>query len=99
MWIRTLGHLGGGERCGGYPVEDYYGPCWPKGLWCTQAKVEGIVLKAAWHCCSDSSVVNGPLGEPGRTTLYVGLPSTWGSVDNDHIFFPSFMGGLLNWEL
>ena len=22
-------------------------------------------------------------GEPGRTPLYVGLPSTWGSVDGD----------------
>jgi hypothetical protein len=32
-------------------------------------KVEGIVLKAAWHWVSDSSVVNDPLGEPGRTPL------------------------------
>jgi len=38
--------------------------CWQMGLWSTQAKVEGIVLKAAWHWGSDSSVVNDPLGEP-----------------------------------
>jgi len=35
------------------------------------------------------------LGEPGHTALYVGLPSTWGSVDGDQIFFLFFMGGLL----
>jgi len=49
---------------------------WLTGLWSTHAKVEGIVLKAAWHWGSDISVVNDCLGEPGRTTLYVGLPST-----------------------
>jgi hypothetical protein len=32
-------------------------------------KVESIVLKAAWHWGSDSSVVNDLLGEPGRTPL------------------------------
>jgi len=48
-------------------------------------KVEGTVLKAAWHWGSDSSVVNDPLGEPGRTPLYVGLPSAWGSVDDDYV--------------
>jgi len=39
-----------------------------------------------------------PFGEPGRTPLYVGLPglpSTWGSVDGDLIFFSFFVGGLL----
>ena len=35
-------------------------------LWSTQAKVEGIVPKAAWHWGRDCSVVNDPLGEPGR---------------------------------
>ena len=65
------------------------------GLWSTQAKVEGIVLKAAWNWVRDCSVFNDPLGEPGRTVLYVGLPSTWGSVDGDLIFFPFFVGGLL----
>ena len=28
------------------------------------------------------------LGEPSRTPLYVGLPSAWGSVDGDLMFFP-----------
>jgi hypothetical protein len=50
--------------------------------------MEGIVLKAAWHWGSDSSVVNDPLGEQGRTLLYVGLLSTWGSVDGDLMYFP-----------
>jgi len=48
------------------------------GLWSTQAKVEVIMQKAAWHWGRDCSVINDPLGEPGRTPLYVGLPSTWG---------------------
>jgi len=53
------------------------------GLWSTEAKVEGIVLKAAWHWGRDCSVLNDPLGEPGCTPLYVGLLSMWGSVDSD----------------
>jgi hypothetical protein len=72
---------------------------WLTRLWSAQAKVEGIVLKAAWHWDSDSNVVNDPLGEPGRTPLYVCLPSAWDSVDGDRMFSPSFMGALLNWEL
>ena len=44
------------------------------------------MLKVAWHWGSDSSVVNDPLGEPGRTPLYVGLPSAWGTVDDDRMF-------------
>ena len=32
------------------------------GLWSTQAKVEAIELKAAWHWDDDSSVINDPLG-------------------------------------
>ena len=47
------------------------------GIWYTQAKAESIVLKAAWHWGSNSSIVNGPLGEPGRTQFYVGLPFPW----------------------
>jgi len=71
--------------------------CWLTGLWSTQATVESIVLRAAWHWGSDSSVINYPFGEPGRTPLYVGLPSAWGSVDGDQMFSPilqegSFMG-------
>jgi len=65
------------------------------GLWSTQAKEEGIVLKSARHWGRDCSVVNDPLGEPGRTPLYVGLPSTWGSVDGDQTFSPFFVGELL----
>jgi len=72
---------------------------WLTGLWSTQAKVESIVLKAAWHWGSDSNVVNDPLGESGRTPLYVGLPSTCGSVDGDHIISPSYVGELLDWGL
>jgi hypothetical protein len=37
---------------------------WLTRLWSTQAKVDGIVLKAAWHWGNESSVVNDPLGEP-----------------------------------
>jgi len=49
------------------------------------------MLKAAWHWGSDCSVVNDPNGEPGCTPLYVGLPTTWGSVD----IIPVFRGRLL----
>ena len=38
-----------------------------------------------------------PLAEPGRTPLYVGLVSAWGSVDSDCTFSPHFVGELLNW--
>jgi hypothetical protein len=33
----------------GYPDEGYYNICWIAGLWSTQVKVDGIMLKAAWH--------------------------------------------------
>jgi len=62
--------------------------CWLMGLWSTQAKVEGIVPRAAWHWCRNSSVTNNPLGEPGCTPLYVGLLSAWDSMDSDLMFFP-----------
>ena len=65
----------------GYPVEGYYNICWLMGLWSTQAKTESIVVKAAWHWGSDSSAVNDPLREPGRTPLYVGFSTVWGSVE------------------
>jgi len=78
-----------------YPDEGRNDTGWLTGLWSTQAKVEGIVLKAAWHWGKDSNVVNNPLGEPSRTPLYVGPPSTWGSVDGDQCFSPFFVGGLL----
>ena len=65
---------------------------WLTGLWPTLAKVEGIVLKAAWHWGRDCIVLNDPLEEPGRTSLFVGFPSTWDSVDGDQIIFPVFRG-------
>jgi len=82
-----------------YPVEGCYDTGWLTGLWSTQAKVEGIMLKAAWHWGRDSSVVNDPLGELGHTPLYVGLPSTWGSVDGDQMFIPVFRGRAPYWGL
>jgi hypothetical protein len=97
-FILYLGHVGGGNSCGGYTLMGVatYDTCWLTRLWSTQAKVDGIVLKAAWHWGSDSSVVNNPLGEPGRTPLYVGLPSAWGSVDGDcYVFCFSWEGSLL----
>ena len=75
----------------GYPVEGYHNTCWLTGHWSTQVKVEGIVLKAAWHWGSDGSVINDPFGEPGHTPLYVGLPSMWVSMDGDYVFHP-FLG-------
>jgi len=56
--------------------------------------VEGIVLKAAWHWGSDSSIVNDPFVEPGSTLLHVGLMSTWGSMKIDLMFFSVSVGGL-----
>ena len=69
------------------------------GLWYTQAQWEDIVLKAAWHRGSNSSVVSEPFWEPGRTPLNVGLPSAWGSVALWTVttFSPCFVGKLLNW--
>jgi len=78
---------------------DYKDTGWLRGLWSTQDQVEGTILKAAWHWGRDSSVVNEPLGEPGHIPLYVGLPSSWGSMDGDQMFFPVFVGWLLNWGL
>jgi len=63
---------------------------WVRGLWSTQAKVEGIMPRAAWHWGRDNSVVNDPLGEPGRTPFYVGLLSAWGS----DLYFSPYVGGL-----
>jgi hypothetical protein len=81
-----------------YPDEGCYDTGWLTGFWSTQAKVEGIVPRAAWHWGSDSNVINDHLGEPGHTLLCVGLSSTWGSVDGDQIVFlvfrrlPSYWG-------
>jgi hypothetical protein len=70
-----------------YHVEGCHETLLLTGFWSTQTKVEGIVLKAAWHWGSDSDVINDPLGEQGHTPLYVGLPSAWGSVDGELMFF------------
>ena len=75
-----------------YADDGCYDTCWLTGLWSTQAKLEGIVPRTAWHWGSDSGVVNDPLGEPGHTPLYVGLPYAGGvSVDGDLMFFPICM--------
>jgi hypothetical protein len=62
----------------------------------TQTKVEGIMLKAAFHWGSDSKVVNNPLKELCHNPLYVGLLYVWGSMDGKHMFSLHFMGQLLN---
>ena len=59
-------------------------------------QVEVIVLKAELQWGSNISVINNPLGEPGHTLLFAGLLSTWSCVYSDHMFFPCFMGELLN---
>jgi hypothetical protein len=79
----------------GTPCWGCYDTRWLTELWSNQAKVEGIVPRAAWHRGRDSSVVNNSLGEPGRTSLNVGLPSAWGSVDGDFMFFPILYEGSL----
>jgi hypothetical protein len=52
----------------------------------TQAKVEGVMPRATWQWGRDSRVINNPLGDPGHTSLYVGLLPAWVSVDGDLIF-------------
>ena len=71
-----------------YPDGGCYDTRWLTGHWSTQAEVEGIVPRAAWHWGRDSTVANDPVGEPGRAPLYVGLPSAWDSMDDDLMFFP-----------
>jgi len=78
MWIGTLGHVGGGNRCGGDTVLRVM----------TRALVypsQGgrYHAEGSWHWCSDSSVINDPHGAPWTVTM----------------FFPHFLGGLLNWGL
>jgi hypothetical protein len=46
------------------------------------------VLKVSWHSGSNNIVVYDLLGKPGPTSMYVDLPSAWGSVYGDHIFPP-----------
>jgi len=54
----------------GIPCRGYYDTCWLMGLWSTQAKVQGIMLKAARrHWGSDGSVVTIPLGNQAHPTV------------------------------
>jgi hypothetical protein len=46
---------------------------WQTGLWSTEAKVWGIVPKAAWHWGGGSIVTNNSFGTPDRTPLCVCL--------------------------
>ena len=83
-WTNTLFYPG---SCGrrqklwrAYPDEGCCDTSWLTGL---QAKVESIVLKAAWHWGRDCSVLNCPLGEPDHTptvcrpSVHVGLHGRW----------------------
>ena len=74
------------------PVGGYYNTCWLTGLWSAQANVESIVLMAALRWGSNSNS-NSP------TPPFVGLLSTWGSMDSDHMFSPHFVAELLKWTL
>jgi hypothetical protein len=49
------------------------------GLWSTEAKEWGIVLRAAWHWGGDSSVIN----DPFRDQAYQRFPPIWGSAGGD----------------
>jgi hypothetical protein len=81
-----------------YPDNGYFDTCWIAGLWSTQVKVEGILLKAAWHWVNDSRVVNDLVGESGHTPLYVGLLSVWGSKIGEKMFCPfSWEGSLIGY--
>jgi hypothetical protein len=62
MELRTLGYV-----WIGHSVEGYYYTRRQTGLWSTQAQGEGIVLKAAWHGVSNSSVVRTTLGNLAAT--------------------------------
>jgi hypothetical protein len=68
------------------PVEGCCGRHWLTGLLSTQTKEEGIVLRSARHWGRDRSVVNNPLVALTCTQLYLGLPSAWGSVDDNLMF-------------
>lgn len=49
----------------------YYDTHWLTGLWSTQAKLEGIVLKAAWRWGANSSVKDSPIGEPAVAPCFM----------------------------
>jgi hypothetical protein len=47
-----------------------------RGLWSTEAKVWGIMPKAAWHWGGDSSVAKDSFGAPRSTPSYEGRPES-----------------------
>jgi len=65
-----------------------------RSLVCTDTTISYDVRKRNRHWGRYSRVVKDPLGETGRTPLSIRLPSAWGSVEGDHVFFP-YVGGLL----
>ena len=74
------------------PVKGSYDTCWLMGLWFTQAKVEGTVLKTG-------VVTDGSQRSPCRTrqhhiVMYAFSPH--GDPWTVTIRFPSFVGKLLN---
>ena len=82
-------------------VEDI--PCWGllrhtlgNGPLVYPSQGGGYCTKAALHWSRDCSVVNDPLGEPGRIPLYAGPLSTCGSMDRDRMFSLHFAGKLLD---
>jgi hypothetical protein len=95
----TLGHMEGGNSCGGHTLMRVAMTCWLMGLWSTQAKVEGVVLKAAWHWGRDCSVVNGspsgtrPYPNVCRPSIHMGLHRRWPNI------FPVFCGRAPYWGL
>jgi hypothetical protein len=64
--INILGHVGGGERCGGDILQRVTMTRWLIGLRSTQAKVEGIVPRVAWHWGINTSAISNHLREPGH---------------------------------
>jgi hypothetical protein len=77
-------------------VEGHYVASWLTGLWSTQAKVQGNVPKVALSLGSNSSIVNGPTGEPDPTPVYVGLPTAWGSADGANMSSLCLVEELIN---
>jgi hypothetical protein len=62
-------------------------------MWKAVTGVEGIPhgkyhAKGCMALRKREQFANDPLGKPGHTPLYVGLPSEWGSMDSDLMFFP-----------
>jgi len=59
------------------------------------AEVADSNLAAVWMSLVNVVCCQVEVGEPGRTPLYLGLPSAWGSVDGDHNVFHIFVEGSL----